>query len=68
MKFDYNRLRFGELVAAGCAILLFFCLFLNWYSVNIGGRAAGRSAFGGRRHLGERRGRPSATPICCCCC
>jgi hypothetical protein len=39
MKFDYNRLRFGETVAAGSAILLFFCLFLNWYSASLGNAA-----------------------------
>ena len=33
---DLSRLRTGEKIAAGAALLLFVDLFLNWYSVNLG--------------------------------
>jgi hypothetical protein len=47
MQFDYKRLRFGETVAAGCAIVLFIDLFLSWYSVNVPkGAASAAAAFG----------------------
>ena len=34
MAFDFTRLRLGERIAAGCAVLLFIDEFLNWYSVS----------------------------------
>jgi hypothetical protein len=37
MTFDINRLRLGERIAGGCAVLLFIDLFLNWYSANLTG-------------------------------
>jgi hypothetical protein len=43
---DVNRLRTGEKIAGAAAVLLFLDLFLNWYSVDLGGafRAAAKSA------------------------
>jgi hypothetical protein len=37
MAFDVSRLRLGERIAAGCAVLLFIDEFLNWYSANLSG-------------------------------
>jgi len=51
MAFDANRLKFGDLIAAGGALVLFISLFLDWYSVEIegfggvGGGSGGGSAF-----------------------
>lgn len=51
MAFDPSRLRFGDLIAAGGALLLFISLFLTWYDVElegfggIGGQADGGSGW-----------------------
>src|SRR5215216_3092492 len=53
MAFDANRLKFGDLIAGGGALVLFISLFLDWYKVeikgfggaNIGGASEGGSAF-----------------------
>ena len=37
MPGETGRLRRGELLAAVCAVLLFFDMFLKWYGVKIGG-------------------------------
>jgi hypothetical protein len=39
MGIDIDRLRLGERIAGGCAILLFIDEFLNWYSANVGDEA-----------------------------
>ncbi len=38
MQFDMNRLRLGERIVAGAAVLLFIDMFLSWYSANLSGR------------------------------
>lgn len=51
MAFDASRLRFGDLIAAGGAVVLFISLFLDWYNVEfegfggIGGASEGGSAW-----------------------
>ena len=50
MTFDLGRLRRGEKVAAGAAVLLFILMFFDWYSVSVdagpfGGFAVGGSAW-----------------------
>jgi hypothetical protein len=51
MAFDANRLKFGDLIAGGAAVVLFISLFLDWYTVsvegfgNLGGSSAGGSAW-----------------------
>jgi hypothetical protein len=37
MTFDANRLKFGDLIAGGGAVVLFISLFLDWYNVTIQG-------------------------------
>jgi hypothetical protein len=37
MTFDANRLKFGDLIAGGGAVVLFISLFLDWYSVSVKG-------------------------------
>jgi hypothetical protein len=37
MAFDANRLKFGDMIAGGGAVVLFISLFLDWYSVTIKG-------------------------------
>jgi hypothetical protein len=37
MTFDPNRLKFGDLIAGGGAVVLFISLFLDWYNVSIEG-------------------------------
>jgi hypothetical protein len=45
MAFDTSRLRFGDLVAGGSALVLFISLFLDWYNVDLGVISPGLSAF-----------------------
>ena len=53
MAFDANRLKFGDLIAAGGALVLFISLWLDWYKVefkgfggaNIGAVSEGGNAF-----------------------
>jgi len=53
MAFDANRLKFGDMIAGGGALVLFISLFLDWYKVeikgfggaNIGGASEGGNAF-----------------------
>jgi|SRR5215211_2612574 len=53
MAFDANRLKFGDLIAGGGAVVLFISLFLDWYKVefkgfggsNLGAGSAGGNAF-----------------------
>ena len=51
MAFDTSRLRFGDLIAAGSALVLFISLFLDWYNVSVeglggvGGASQGGSAW-----------------------
>jgi hypothetical protein len=40
MAVDTNRLRFGDMIAGGSAVLLFFFMFLNWYKATV--KAFGR--------------------------
>ena len=35
MTFDLGRLRRGEQIAAGAAVLLFILMFLDWYGVSV---------------------------------
>jgi hypothetical protein len=35
MTFDLSRLRLGEKIAAGAAVLLFVLMFFDWYSVSV---------------------------------
>ena len=35
MAFDANRLRFGDMIAAGGALVLFISLFLDWYTIEV---------------------------------
>jgi hypothetical protein len=37
MTFDPNRLKFGDLIAAGGAVVLLISLFLEWYNVSVEG-------------------------------
>jgi hypothetical protein len=37
MAFDTSRLRFGDMIAAGGALVLFISLFLDWYNVSVEG-------------------------------
>lgn len=37
MAFDANRLKFGDLIAGGGALLLLISLFLEWYNVSVEG-------------------------------
>jgi hypothetical protein len=43
MTFDHRRLRLGELVAAGSALLLFLFMFIDWYGLK--GTGFGGSAW-----------------------
>src|SRR4051794_12158 len=53
MAFDANRLRFGDMIAGGGALVLFISLFLEWYTVevkgfggaNLGGASEGASGW-----------------------
>lgn len=49
MAFDPNRLKFGDLIAGGGAVVLFISLFLDWYKVSVKGfgdvGSAGGNAF-----------------------
>lgn len=46
MTFDLNRLRRGEQVAAGAALLLFVLMFFDWYSVSVDAGPFGLSVGG----------------------
>jgi hypothetical protein len=37
MAFDASRLKFGDLIAAGGAVVLFISLFLDWYTADVEG-------------------------------
>lgn len=51
MAFDTSRLRFGDMIAAGSALVLLISLFLDWYNVSVeglgglGGASEGGNAF-----------------------
>jgi hypothetical protein len=50
MAFDTNRLKFGDLIAGGGAIVLFISMFLDWYNVEFkgfGGTGIGATSGGG---------------------
>src|SRR5215218_6690512 len=50
MAFDANRLKFGDLIAGGGAVVLFISLFLDWYKVEFkgfGGNNLGAASEGG---------------------
>jgi hypothetical protein len=48
MAFDTSRLRFGDMIAAGSALVLFISLFLDWYNVSVEGLGGlGGSSQGG---------------------
>jgi hypothetical protein len=46
MTFDLGRLRRGEQIAAGAAVLLFILMFFDWYSVSVSVGAFGVSVGG----------------------
>ncbi len=46
MTFDLSRLRRGEQVAAGAAVLLFILMFFDWYSVSVSAGPIGFSVGG----------------------
>jgi hypothetical protein len=50
MAVDTSRLRFGDLIAAGGAVVLFISMFLDWYKVEfkgLGGTGIGATSAGG---------------------
>jgi hypothetical protein len=47
MSFDLSRLRRGEQVAAGAAVLLFILMFFDWYSVSVNAGPLGQFSVGG---------------------
>lgn len=47
MTFDLSRLRRGEQVAAGAAVLLFILMFFDWYSVSVNAGPLGKFSVGG---------------------
>src|SRR5437868_5975111 len=47
MAFDLSRLRRGEQVAAGAAVLLFILMFFDWYSVSVNAGPLGEFSVGG---------------------
>ncbi|MFL5816026.1 MAG: hypothetical protein ACJ76L_00340 [Conexibacter sp.] len=47
MAFDLSRLRRGEQVAAGAAVLLFIVMFFDWYSVSVNAGPLGEFSVGG---------------------
>lgn len=47
MAFDLSRLRRGEKVAAGAAVLLFILMFFDWYSVSVNAGPLGQFSVGG---------------------
>jgi hypothetical protein len=47
MAFDLGRLRRGEQIAAGAAVLLFILMFFNWYSVSVNAGPLGQFSVGG---------------------
>lgn len=47
MTFDLSRLRRGEKVAAGAAVLLFIVMFFDWYSVSVSAGPFGNFSVGG---------------------
>ncbi|HEV7772562.1 MAG TPA: hypothetical protein VGO48_04630 [Conexibacter sp.] len=47
MTFDLSRLRRGEKVAAGAAVLLFILMFFDWYSVSVSAGPFGNFSVGG---------------------
>ena len=47
MTFDLSRLRRGEQVAAGAAVLLFILMFFDWYSVGVDAGPLGEFSVGG---------------------
>jgi hypothetical protein len=47
MAFDLSRLRRGEQIAAGAAVLLFILMFFDWYSVSVNAGPLGAFSVGG---------------------
>src|SRR5215218_10381699 len=47
MTFDLSRLRRGEQIAAGAAVLLFILMFFDWYSVGVDAGPLGEFSVGG---------------------
>jgi hypothetical protein len=47
MTFDLSRLRLGEKIAAGAAVLLFVLMFFDWYSVSVDAGPLGDFSVGG---------------------
>jgi hypothetical protein len=47
MAFDLSRLRRGEQIAAGAAVLLFILMFFDWYSVSVSAGPFGDFSVGG---------------------
>jgi hypothetical protein len=47
MAFDLSRLRRGEKIAAGAAVLLFLLMFLDWYDVSVDAGPFGDFSVGG---------------------
>lgn len=47
MTFDLGRLRLGEKIAAGAAILLFVLMFFDWYDVSVDAGPFGDFSVGG---------------------
>src|SRR3954451_1481711 len=47
MTFDLGRLRRGEQIAAGAAVLLFILMFFDWYSVSVSAGPFGDFSVGG---------------------
>lgn len=47
MAFDLSRLRRGEKVAAGAAVVLFILMFFDWYSVSVSAGPFGNFSVGG---------------------
>jgi hypothetical protein len=47
MAFDLSKLRRGEKVAAGAAVLLFILMFFDWYSVSVSAGPLGEFSVGG---------------------
>ncbi len=47
MTFDPSRLRRGEKIAAGSAVLLFILMFFDWYSVSVSAGPFGNFSVGG---------------------
>jgi hypothetical protein len=47
MAFDVSKLRRGEKVAAGAAVVLFILMFFDWYTVSVSGGLLGGLSIGG---------------------